>query len=263
MPRKVQKRVVAANTNTASSFQLTRLFPNMVTIIGLCAGLSSLRFALHEKWELAAAFIIIAAFIDAVDGRLARMLNSTSSFGAHLDSLADFLNFGVAPVFALYLWKTSEIKGLGWALVLFFAVCAVIRLARFNTDLETDKKDKKKDYFVGIPAPAGALIVLSPMIFDFALKLQYPELFAHIAFTQNPYFVCALVAFTAILMASRIPTFSFKNIKVPKKLTSLILAATGLLAIGFMSEPWLVLCGIITLYILTIPISIVSYLTEK
>lgn len=242
------------------NLSLARLFPNMVTILGLCAGLSSLRLALNEKWELAVTFIIIAAFIDAVDGRLARMLNSTSRFGAQLDSLADFLNFGVAPVFVMYLWIMHNVRGFGWALVLFFAICCAIRLARFNTELEEEEQTTWSErFFVGVPAPAAALVALGPMMVSFALKTNYPEIFQYINFIENPMVVCGYIAFIAVLMVSRIPTFSFKKIFIRRDYASLILVATGLFAIALLAEPWITFSFVGILYFLSIPFSLITY----
>jgi len=242
------------------TLHLARLFPNMVTILGLCAGLSSMRLSLNDKWEWAVTFIIIAAFIDAVDGRLARMLGSTSRFGAQLDSLADFLNFGVAPGFALYLWATHEVKGFGWALVLFFAICCAIRLARFNTELEEKETTQfTEKFFVGVPAPAAALAVLAPMVFSFAFKESYPEFFSYISFVSNPWFICFYSAFIGILMVSRIPTFSFKKIIIKKEFASFVLVSTGLFAIALLAEPWITFSVMGILYFLSIPVSAVSY----
>ncbi len=235
---------------------LARLFPNMLTLLGLCAGLMAIRWALDARWELSFLFIIAAACIDAVDGRLARILKSTSDFGAQLDSLADFLNFGVAPAFMLYLWNTHQIKGLGWAMVLFFAVCCAIRLARFNSELDDEKKEPWHDYFfVGMPAPAGALIGLGPLALTFAFKESYPDIYARLAFIGNSWFVCAWIAGVALLMASRLPTFSFKKIRIRREYASLILVAAGLLIIMLITEPWLTLSGLGAIYCLSLPVS--------
>ncbi|MBN8532151.1 MAG: CDP-alcohol phosphatidyltransferase family protein, partial [Alphaproteobacteria bacterium] len=118
------------------------LFPNMITILSLCCGMSAIRYALDERWELSVSLIIISIILDGMDGRLARLLKATSDFGAQLDSLADFLSFGVAPAIVTYLWMMNEIKGVGWAVGMFFAVCAALRLARFNTALPEDKSSK-------------------------------------------------------------------------------------------------------------------------
>lgn len=239
---------------------LARLFPNMLTLLGLCAGLMAIRWALDARWELSYFFIILAACIDAVDGRLARILKSTSDFGAQLDSLADFLNFGVAPAFMLYLWHTHEIKGLGWSLVLFFAVCCAIRLARFNSELDDEHKEPWHDYFfVGMPAPAGALIGLGPLVLMFALQKEYPELYKYITFITNPWFLCAWMAGVALLMASRLPTFSLKKIAIRREYASLTLVAAGLLIILLITEPWLTLSGLGIAYCLSLPVSFIAY----
>jgi CDP-diacylglycerol--serine O-phosphatidyltransferase len=240
---------------------LMRIFPNMITLLGLCAGLSSLRFALVGKWELALTFIAIAAFIDAMDGRLARMMNITSTFGAQLDSLADFFNFGVAPPLILYLWITYQVKGFGWALVLFFAVCAAIRLARFNTNIDMDgKKQKKPDkFFVGIPSPAGAGLALFPMI----LQLQWGEQFIDLFNKGDKNFLAiAVIAYTALValgMASRLPTFTHKRVSFPREYTSLVLVFAALVLIWLVIEPWLTLSLMILFYILLLPVGVIQY----
>jgi CDP-diacylglycerol--serine O-phosphatidyltransferase len=240
----------------SESLHIIRLFPNMVTLLGLCAGISSIRFALGERWEMAAAFIAIAALLDTFDGRLARMLNSTSDFGAQLDSLADFLNFGVAPPFILYLWTTHYVKGYGWALVLFFAVCSAIRLARFNTMLSDVSLNKKlaDRYFVGVPMPAGAGLALLPMLLSFEFSLDFLSLFVIENKSYFPHFVIAFGALSAFGMASRIPTFSFRRITVHPRFASAVLIGAGITIIGFITEPWLSLCIVLLVYLVSIPI---------
>jgi len=149
---------------------ISRLFPNMITIAGLCCGLSAIRFGMAGRWEMAVGFILAAALIDGMDGRVARMLGATSLFGAQLDSLSDFMCFGVSPVLVLYMWQLHDIKGIGWAVVLFFAVCMALRLARFNTGLYDDSKEPwEKQFFTGIPAPAGGILSLLPLV----ISLQF------------------------------------------------------------------------------------------
>ena len=146
---------------------ITKLFPNFITLLGLCAGLTSLKFTFNEQWEFSAIFIIIAAIIDGMDGRIARILKSTSDFGAQLDSFADFLNFGSAPAFLLYFWKLNEIKVVGWILVMIYVICISIRLARFNVSLHSEQLYWKKFFFSGVPAPVCALLALLPIIITF------------------------------------------------------------------------------------------------
>ncbi len=247
---------------TSKSYTLVKLFPNMVTLAGLCVGLSAIRFALNDQWEWAVGFIIIASVIDAVDGKVARMLDATSEFGAQLDSLSDFLNFGIAPPFILYLWVTQEVKGLGWALVLYGAVCCAVRLARFNTDLDTgEERPAWKDrFFTGIPAPAGAMLMVGPMITVFAFKEDFPTIFHWISFFENPIFASIYGAVIATLMASRLPTFSFKKLSVPREYLSLVMIAGGLFIIAAIIEPWPTMFAVGIWYYSTLPLSVISYL---
>ncbi|MEM7191654.1 MAG: CDP-diacylglycerol--serine O-phosphatidyltransferase, partial [Pseudomonadota bacterium] len=140
------------------------LVPNIFTLLGLCAGLTAIRMGIEHRWDLAVAALVFAAFLDGIDGHVARLLKASTRFGAELDSLADFVNFGVAPAIILFVWSLEDLKSLGWIAVLVFAVCSALRLARFNVSLDqTDMPAWKKSYFVGVPAPAGALIVLLPI----------------------------------------------------------------------------------------------------
>lgn len=234
------------------------LFPNMITLLGLCAGLTSIRFAMESKWEMAVTFIIIAAFIDGMDGRIARMLNSTSNFGAQLDSLADFANFGVAPAITLYLWTVHNIpiKGLGWAIALFFAMCCAVRLARFNVALDDSEKPKwKEKFFVGIPSPAGAGLSIVPMMIVFHLddgKI--------VDFLSNPFFIAVYMIIIASLMASTVPTFAAKKIFVRKEFASSIIIIMCAVIIGMIIKPWVTLPLLGILYLCSIPASIAIFL---
>ena len=236
---------------------LSRLFPNMVTLLGLCAGLSAIRFALNDRWEMAVTFIVIAAFIDGVDGRLARLLNSTSKFGAELDSLSDFVNFGVTPALVLYLWKIDElhIRGLGWALTLFFIICMAIRLARFNTMIENAEQPKWMDgFFNGIPAPAGAGLSIIPMMLSFQI--------GH-GFWEQPAIVSIYMAIIALLIASTIPTFSSKKIRIPHELVSIALIVFAIMLIALIIEPWITLPLMGVAYATSIPLSVLYYYKLK
>jgi len=248
-----------------SSVNLVKLFPSVITIIGLCLGLSAIRFALYDQWHEAAAFIVFAALVDAVDGRIARMMNACSEFGAQLDSLSDFVNFGVAPAMILYLWQGQNIKGLDWAVTLFFAICVAIRLARFNTELGDANLPGWSDrFFIGIPAPAGAMLALAPMGIDFAFKTESPALYEFLSFTQTPLFVYAYAAMIGALMASRLPTFSFKTIRIKKRYASLALIGVTLLIIAAFVEPWYTILGVGIWYISTIPLSLLKfYITSR
>src|SRR5438309_614593 len=153
-----------------------RLVPNVITLLAICAGLTGIRLAFEERYELALAAIVFAALLDAVDGRIARMIKGTSRFGAELDSLADFVNFGVAPALILYFWELKELKSAGWIAAIVFATCAGLRLARFNVAIEDPNRPAwAANYFVGMPAPAGAITVLLPIYLAF-LSVPIPSL---------------------------------------------------------------------------------------
>lgn len=221
------------------------LLPNMLTTFALCAGLTSIRFALEGKFELAVAAILIAALFDGIDGRVARMIKGTSRFGAELDSLSDFLSFGVAPVLVLYLWTLSDISGFGWIAVLSHAVCCALRLARFNVAIDDpDKPAWTSGFFTGVPSPAGAALVLLPIIASFSLG---PMPF------HSPYLVAGVAVLVAFLMVSRIPTLSFKKIRIHRDWVLPTLVFFGIGTALALSYPWQVLGLLIVGYAVTIP----------
>jgi CDP-diacylglycerol--serine O-phosphatidyltransferase len=223
---------------------ISRLFPNMITIAGLCCGLSAIRFAMLGRWEMAVAFIIAAALIDGMDGRVARMLGATSVFGAQLDSLSDFLCFGVSPALVLYMWQLHDIKGVGWAVVLFFAVCTALRLARFNTALFDDNKEEwEKQFFVGVPSPAGGILSLLPLI----VSLQFDQ-----GFALPPAFAACYVVLVGALMASRIPTYAGKQLRIKHEYIPQFMIASTFLLVIFIIEPWLFLSGLSFIYLVSI-----------
>lgn len=232
---------------------LVRLIPNILTISGLCIGLSAIRFAVAEKWELSIVCIVIASFIDGIDGRIARLLDSASTFGAELDSLCDFVNFGIVPVLVTYLWIFDDygIKVFSWSVVLFYAVCTSIRLARFNTMAITKVEDKVyNNFFIGIPAPAGALLALLPLINE--LDMKYTTGFS---FQSHPFIIGIYHCTIGLLMASRIPTYSFKKITISPKDFALILAVSAILVITLFLFPWFMLPILGVAYIASIPFS--------
>ncbi|MFZ5792779.1 MAG: CDP-diacylglycerol--serine O-phosphatidyltransferase [Pseudomonadota bacterium] len=228
-----------------------RLIPNILTLLALCAGLTGIRFGLQERWEAAVAAIVIAAILDGLDGRIARLLDSTSKFGAELDSLSDFVSFGVAPAMLLYFWNLSETGAPGWAAVLLYCVCCGLRLARFNTKLDNaDLPAWTGRFFMGVPAPAAAGLVLTPMIAALAFG---PSWF------DTPWLSGLAAVVVAGLMVSRLPTYSFKRIKVPQHYVLPTLLGVGALAAFLASSPWLTMLGIAALYLATLPMSWLAY----
>jgi len=222
-----------------------KMIPNILTMLALCAGLTALRFGIEGKWEPAVLSLVVAAILDALDGRIARLLKGTSKFGAELDSLSDFIGFGVAPALLLYLWTMKDAGPVGWVLVLLFSVCCALRLARFNTDIDGPELPAwAKNYFTGIPAPAGAGLVLLPLIVSFQVESD---------FVREPVVVGIIIVVVACLLVSRLPTFSFKNFMVPHRLILLTMLVVGLLAALSVSAPWLTLTIILCLYIASLP----------
>jgi CDP-diacylglycerol--serine O-phosphatidyltransferase len=229
---------------------LNSLVPNILTTLALCFGLTAIRFALMGRWKAAVFAIVVAAVFDALDGRIARLLKGTSKFGAELDSLSDFLSFGVAPVVLLYLWTLQGLGNLGWLAVLCYATCAALRLARFNTMAEKPNQPEwQAKFFVGIPAPAGAGLVLLFAVLSFELGGE--SNFARLAVLN--FFWVVIVAFG---MISRIPTFSFKKVRVRRDLALPLLLVVGLYAAALITEPWLTLFLTGVAYLATIPFSL-------
>ena len=228
-----------------------RLIPNILTVLALCAGLTSIRFAFQERWEMAVFAIVIAGVLDGLDGRIARLLDGSSKFGAELDSLSDFLAFGVAPALLLYYWTMKSVVGLGWALALLFAVCCALRLARFNTKVDNaDLPAWTGRFFTGVPAPAGAGLVLLPVFATFEFGSGF---FDHPIVTGG-----AMVA-VSLLMVSRVPTYSFKRIKVPHDYVLPTLLGVGLFAAFLVGLPWLTLMAVGVLYLASLPLSYVAH----
>lgn len=230
---------------------LIHLVPNIFTVMSLCAGLTAIRYGLDQRFELALALIVAAGVLDGLDGRSARLLKITSKLGAQLDSLADFLSFGVAPALLLYLWTLHQVPTIGWSLVLLFATCCALRLARFNTELEDDKRPTwMSRFFTGMPAPAAAGCLIMPMIATFALGHAWPRAWA----------LNALVTLVvAVLMVSRVPTFSIKMVVVRVKPEWILptLIGVGLLAAALLNAPWMTLLAVGIVYLVTLPISVV------
>jgi CDP-diacylglycerol---serine O-phosphatidyltransferase len=229
------------------------LAPNLVTLLALCAGLTGIRMAFENRYGLALAAIVFAAVLDGIDGRLARLLKGTSKFGAELDSLSDFVNFGVAPALILYFWGLHDLKSAGWIAAMAFAICAGLRLARFNVmSADPDRPIWAGNFFVGVPAPAGAIIVLLPI---YAAFLGLP---------RSPFLTWLTFVYTlaiAALMVSRLPVFSGKRIgtRVPPELVGPVIILLVLFVAMLIAYPWIILTIGTLCYLASLPFGWVSY----
>ncbi len=226
-----------------------KLIPNLITVSAACAGLTAIRFAVESRWDYAVAAIIVAAILDALAGRMARILNTESEFGAQLDSLSDIVSFGVAPSMVVYFWSLQSAGGIGWAVTLFFIVCCGLRLARFNSMLGK-LPPYAYNYFTGVPAPAGAFMSLLPIVIDLAFG---------IGIVAEPIVAGAWSAIMACLMVSRVPTYSFKRFKVPQPYILPLFVVVGLMVAGLAGRPWVVLTVVAAMYLMTFPFSIRSF----
>ena len=238
------------NFKIVSDKKARMLLPNALTLINICIGLSSIKFALDAKFELSIIAIIFAAIFDTLDGRVARLLKGTSLVGKELDSLADLISFGVAPAFIMYFWSLNNLGKFGWLLTMIYVVCVALRLARFNvsSNLEPSWKD---NYFEGVPSPAGGILILMPLIFSLSeinlININYDIV------------VPVLMILISFLLISKIPTFAFKKITIPRRMTIFalfgIVLLFGLLLIYTFKV--LIICGLT--YICLIPIGYLNY----
>ena len=239
------------NFKLVSNKKTRVILPNTLTLIGVCIGLSSIKFALDAKYELAIIAVIFAALIDGLDGRIARLIKGTSKVGKELDSLTDVISFGVAPAFIMYFWHLNNLGKFGWLLCLIYVVCVALRLARFNVS-SNEEPSWRDNFFEGIPSPAGGILILMPLIYNlsefkfinFNIKLIVPFLFVIISF----------------LLISKLPTYSLKKIIVPRSLTIFLLFGIvlffGLLLIYTFNV--MVISSLV--YLCLIPISFIHYI---
>lgn len=226
------------------------LVPNFFTLLGLCAGLTSIRMGIEERWDLAIAAIVFAACLDGIDGRIARLLKASSRFGAELDSLADFVNFGVAPAFLIFNWGLGDLKSAGWICVMIFALASALRLARFNAALDDERPKWQSNYFMGMPTPAAAIAVLLPVYLS---QLGFDEAKSQWALK----IVLAYTVFIAFMMVSNIPTYSGKLIgeRVGREwVLPIFIVAIGLVAFLF-TYPYETLTVLTCVYLGFIPVS--------
>ena len=228
---------------------VSKLIPNLITVGATCAGLTGVRFALDEKWEYAVIAVGVAAVLDGLDGSMARLLKSASDFGAELDSLSDFVAFGVSPALILYFWSLDALGGIGWAITLFLAICCALRLARFNTSIGK-LPPYAYNYFTGVPAPMGAALALLPMIASFEFGREI---------VGHPILLAAWTSIVALLMVSQVPTYSLKKIKIPQFMVLPVVVAAVLLLVGLAGAPWRTLTFALLVYIASFGVSMWSY----
>ena len=226
------------------------ILPNMLTLIGVCIGLTSIRFALDEKFELAIIAIIFAALIDGLDGRIARLMKGTSKVGKELDSLTDMISFGVAPAFIMYFWKLDTLGRFGWLLCLIYVICVALRLARFNIN-SNQEPSWRDNFFEGVPSPAGGILVLTPLIislsgFDF-IQLNYEMI------------VPTFFVVTSFLLISKFPSYSFKKIVIPRRTTIFLLFGIVLFFGLLLIYTFNVIAISAVVYVFLLPISFVHF----
>ena len=237
-----------------SSKKTRYLLPNILTLGGVCLGISSIKFSIDGNFSLAVTLILLAAILDALDGRVARLIKGTSEFGKELDSLTDFVSFGIAPVLILYFWELNTYGRLGWAIALIYSVCCVLRLARFNLTKVEDRDSWKNNFFEGIPSPAGGLLILSPLIYElseinFVINLK----------SLTPFFTILI----ALLLVSKIPTLSLKRISISSKTTVFLLLSIGIIFIALLFYTFVTLLIFNFIYLISVPISILIYKKQQ
>ena len=226
------------------------ILPNMLTLIGVCIGLTSIRFALDERYEFAIIAIIFAALIDGLDGRIARLIKGTSKVGKELDSLTDMISFGVAPAFIMYFWKLNTLGRFGWLVCLIYVICVALRLARFNVNSNQDPS-WKDNFFEGVPSPAGGILVLTPLIISLTdfnyIQLNYDVL------------VPAFFIITSLLLISKFPSYSLKKIVIQRKATIFLLFGIVLFFGLLLIYPFNIIAISAIIYLLILPISFIHY----
>ena len=227
---------------------LRSLIPNLFTFISLTLGLTSIKFAIDEKWQIAVSLIVFASFLDNIDGKLARLLKTKSDFGVELDSLSDFISFGIAPALVVHLWSKSLFLESSWAIVIFYAICSSSRLAKFNiTSFDNENDLKKIKFFSGVSTPAAAGLTLLPMMIYF--RFSPPVIL-------NEFLIKFYLFIPAVLMISNIPTYSLKGIKFEKRLISLLIILFASVLSLLLTDFWLAMILIIIAYFMSIPFAI-------
>ena len=237
-----------------SSKKTRYLLPNILTLGGVCLGISSIKFSIDGSYGLAVTLILLAAILDALDGRVARLIKGTSEFGKELDSLTDFVSFGIAPVLILYFWELNVYGKLGWAIALIYSVCCVLRLARFNLTKIEDHQEWKNNFFEGVPSPVGGLLILTPLIYelsDFTFNLNIKSF--------TPYITILI----ALLLVSKVPTLSLKKISISSKTTVFLLLSIGVIFIALLFYTFETLLIFSICYLISIPASILIFKNQQ
>ena len=230
------------------------LLPNILTLGGVCLGISSIKFSIDGNFNLAVILILLAAILDALDGRVARLIKGTSEFGKELDSLTDFVSFGIAPVLILYFWELNNYGKLGWAIALIYSVCCVLRLARFNLTKNENDHEWKNNFFEGIPSPAGGLLILTPLIYELT------ELNFNLNIKSLTPFLTVLIA---LLLVSKIPTPSLKKISISSKTTVFLLLSAGIIFIALLFYTFETLLVFSFIYLISVPLSMLIYKKQQ
>lgn len=235
------------------SINFTYMLPNIITLIALACGVTALRFAFGEKWELAVTLIFFSSLFDVLDGAIARALRVTSEFGAQLDSLADCVSFGIAPGFIMYAWDLKHFGFFGWSSTIIYILCIVIRLARFNSDLSLNvvKYEWQKGFFKGIPSPAAGALLMLPLIIELS-DINVRNI------NSSPYIICYTILI-GLLAVSKIPTISLKKIKVKREFFSFVMVCLGCTTILLITYPWIVIPMMLICYLFSIPHSVYKY----
>jgi len=247
MARFRRRRVTALSIN--------RMIPNALTLLALCSGLSAIRFGLQERWEAAVVAVLVAMLFDALDGRIARLMDSASELGAQLDSLSDVIAFGVTPALLIYLWTLSDAGGIGWAACLVYAACCALRLARFNAALgDENPAPLVTRYFVGVPAPAAAGLALLPLTMSFVLGESL---------LRNDVVNVLVLLAVAILMVSRVPTFSAKGLKLRAPHRRIAFVGLVVFLALLISETWVMVTLITLAYLASIPLSVLQHQRDQ
>jgi CDP-diacylglycerol--serine O-phosphatidyltransferase len=252
-PHNVKRRAIGK----LKEVPFRKMAPNIVTLMALCSGITTIKFAILGKWVYAIVCIFLACVFDGLDGRVARKLKASSKFGAELDSLSDFVSFGVAPAILMYQWCLNTVPHWGWIFTLLFSAAMSMRLARFNTMLEdASVPEYWSHYFVGVPAPMAAAIAVMPVLISF----DWPE---YEFILRNTYLCSFLMILVAFLMVSRIPTLSLKKTKINASLFLPLMVVFALFISCLLTRPWLTL-GVSTFcYVLTIPFTVAKFIYDK